>query len=70
MKARYRIVTDRYAGYEVQVWRWWWPFWVMAGFCNTHSTIEQARAFAHQHARGQLRGGKVVEHVTLAEPQP
>lgn len=44
--AEYRIVSDRYAGYEVQKRVWWWPFWRQVGFSNTHSTIERAEAFA------------------------
>lgn len=44
MKKKYRIVTDKYAGYEVQVKAWYWPFWVELGI-NTFTTIEQARAF-------------------------
>lgn len=27
-RTRYRIVTDCYNGFEVQAWRWWWPFWM------------------------------------------
>ena len=41
-KKRYRIVTDRYLGYEVQVKNWWWPWWVMP-FTNTQHTIERAK---------------------------
>lgn len=65
MKNKYRIVRDGYAGYEVQVKKWWFPFmWFechSAGFiCNTWRTIEQARHFAEQHAK---RCGRVVEYV-------
>lgn len=42
---RHRIVTDKYCGYEVQVKWLFWPFWVMKGFSNTHSTIEAAKEF-------------------------
>jgi hypothetical protein len=42
----YRIVKDRYCGYEVQKRVWWLPFWRQVGFCNTHSTVEKAEAFA------------------------
>ena len=50
MKTKYRIVTDRYAGFECQVWRWWWPFWVqMSGrngmIANTHGSIDAAKEF-------------------------
>jgi hypothetical protein len=41
-KKRYRIVTDRYLGYEVQVKHWWWPWWVCHDF-NTNRTIEEAK---------------------------
>jgi hypothetical protein len=42
---KYRIVKDRYAGYEVQEWRWWFPVWCQAGFANTHRTLEAAKAW-------------------------
>ena len=43
MKLRkYRIVQDSYAGYECQVWRIWFPFWVQMNLTNTHSTLERA----------------------------
>lgn len=38
---RYRVVTDRYLGYEAQVRYWWWPFWIQCG-CNTHPSLEKA----------------------------
>jgi hypothetical protein len=41
-KKRYRIVTDKYLGFEVQVKYWWWPCWVMP-FSNTHPSIEKAK---------------------------
>lgn len=43
---RYRIVADNYAGYEVQVKRWWFPVWIQKGFVNTFCTIERARDYA------------------------
>lgn len=42
---RYRIVTDKYAGYEVQTKYWWWPWWVSPR-TNTHSTVDDARKYA------------------------
>ena len=45
---KYRIVTDNYCGYEVQIWRWWFPFWVQvweSGHINTHRSIEEAKEF-------------------------
>lgn len=47
MRNRYRIVRDNYAGYEVQVWRWWLPFWVQPTI-NTHSTVDGAEQWAKQ----------------------
>jgi hypothetical protein len=49
-KTRYRIVTDRYLGYEVQSRIWWFPFWIQCKddryYCtNTHPTIEKAKEF-------------------------
>ena len=51
-KNKYRIVADRYAGYEVQIKRWWLPIWLQVGFVNTHITAERAERFAKAHAQG------------------
>ncbi len=45
---KYRVVTDTYLGYEVQIWRLWFPFWVQCGFCNTHHSIEKAKEFINK----------------------
>jgi len=45
METRYRIVKDNYCGYEVQVRRWYFPFWIQHGLFNTHSSIEGARQY-------------------------
>lgn len=53
-KNKYRICIDSYAGYEVQMKRWWFPVW----FCirsNTFSTVERAEAYAVQHAKGYVK---------------
>ena len=43
MKLRkYRIVRDKYCGYECQVWRLWFPFWVQMNGVNTHISLESA----------------------------
>lgn len=48
MAKRYRIVTDRYAGYEVQ-WRWkWLPIWWQAGGTNTFLSVENAEKYAER----------------------
>jgi hypothetical protein len=51
MKTKYRIVTDKYLGYEAQVWRWYWPFWSQMSV-NTHKTIEKARGYIDENAVG------------------
>lgn len=48
MKNKFRIVTDRYAGYEVQTKKWWFPFWIMAGGTNTHPSLESAQRYAEK----------------------
>lgn len=50
--AKYRIVTDLYNGFEVQIRRWWFPVWVQAGGPNTHGTLEKAEEYATNHANG------------------
>jgi len=42
---KYRIVRDKYLGYEVQSWSWWFPFWRPHDFCNTHPTLERAKEY-------------------------
>jgi hypothetical protein len=37
---RYRIFQDEWEGYEVRVWKFWWPFWVECYGSNTHKTID------------------------------
>lgn len=54
MRNEYRIVRDIYAGYEVQVRRWWWPLWMEIG-CNTQANIEKAEEYANRHAQGSVK---------------
>ncbi len=55
LRPRYRIVRDRYLGYEVQVWRWWLPLWLEVGFCNTHPSEASAVEFAKRRANKVVR---------------
>ena len=41
---KYRIVTDRYLGYEVQVKYIFFPFWFQSGI-NTFASIEKAEQY-------------------------
>jgi len=43
-----RIHMNNYGGYEVQVWRVWFPFWVQLGRVN-FQTVERAREYALRH---------------------
>lgn len=61
--AYYRIVTDDYLGYEVQFWRWWWPFWASTGG-RTFSSVADAEHYALAHSKrdvvcylGRIPGG-------------
>lgn len=59
MKNQYRIVPDCWAGYEVQIKRWWFPFWFQCwrpGFSsNTFFTLQRAEAFIAEHANPKQR---------------
>ena len=55
IKRKYRVVTDNYCGYAVQVWRWWLPIWLEAELANTHTTVEKAMAYAENHSRKVIR---------------
>ncbi len=50
MKNEYRIVSDSYNGYEVQIKRWWFPIWWQIGI-NTFHSMELAVMFAEHHAK-------------------
>jgi hypothetical protein len=47
---RARIATDNYSGFEVQVWRWWFHFWVQPR-TNTHLYLEDAERYAKRWLR-------------------
>lgn len=55
-KTKYRIVTDKYCGFEVQSKRWWFPLWLQVGGINTFSTLEGALLFLE-------RAKKKVVHI-------
>jgi len=52
MFAKYRIVTDRYAGFEVQVRYWWFPVWIQSPI-NTHPSLEDAKQFINKLKTGR-----------------
>jgi hypothetical protein len=58
-KRKFRIVSDRYAGFEVQSWIWYFPFWIEAGGVNTFETVEQAELYAKK----RMRVSKVIKYL-------
>lgn len=60
MRNKYRIVVDAYAGFEVQIKRWRFPFWAQLDFTNTHSSLEGAKRYIKHH-----KGPDVVWEDTL-----
>ncbi len=58
-----RVVRDIYAGYEVQAWRWWFPFWMQCGTSNTHSSLEKAIEYAKNLSQPVV---KVLQEEDLA----
>jgi len=54
MTKKYRIVTDKFAGYECQIWRLWWPFWVQMNWTNTNSLIEKAKEYIRNKKNGAV----------------
>lgn len=59
-RTRYRIVHDRYLGFETQFRPWWCPWWFMCFGVNTSGTLERAREIARNHAQ------PVIENVDFS----
>lgn len=53
-KVKYRIVTDKYAGFECQKWRWYFPFWCQMGVINTFRDIDKAKQFILKDQKSQV----------------
>jgi hypothetical protein len=50
MKNRYRVIRDKYCGFEAQVMYGWFPFrWSQINYCNTSTTLEMAKNFIEIH---------------------
>ena len=63
---QYRVVKDRFLGFESQVWRLWWPFWVQIwedGITNTHRTLKDAQELIEKHKVGSTYNSKGVGKV-------
>ncbi len=61
---KYRIVTDKYQGFEVQKKLWWWPIWIQNPV-NTHSSLECAEKYARNLATKNIKknNSKVVKNL-------
>jgi hypothetical protein len=54
LKPYYRIARYK-SWYQVQVWRWWLPFWVTnPALANYHDTMEAAEAYAKAGCRNPV----------------
>lgn len=44
---RYKIVPSGIVReeYQIEIWRWYWPFWVQVGFCLEFKSIEEAKKY-------------------------
>lgn len=56
---KYRIIRDRFCGFEVQIKRWWFPVWYQCisergDSVNTHSSIADAKLFISRHKEGLI----------------
>ena len=62
----YRIVNDSYLGYEVQVKRWYFPFFWFEKIkninCNTFSSIDEAKDWIEKGCPkdGKIKDGSIV----------
>lgn len=62
-KTKYRIVEDRYNGYESQRKLWWFPVWIQWPGVNSSFSIEQAVDKLKRH----LKSGNVVKELTIED---
>ncbi len=51
MTKKYRIVRDRYLGYEAQFKTTWWPFWRQCFGTNTAATIDRSKKIIETHMK-------------------
>lgn len=65
MKTKFRIVTDRYAGFEVQKKNWYSFFWFQVDYVNTHETLQDALDFLRETKSKMRFRKKVVYRETL-----
>ena len=59
-QTKYRVVSDRWNGYEAQFKWWWCPFWFMVGFSNTKTTLEDAQELCKPGWKRSARDGSPI----------
>ena len=69
MKNKYRVIKDEYCGFEVQILRWYFPFWIQMrnfGRINTFPSIESAIEWIHAGCKCENKEGVYVVYETDA----
>jgi len=61
--SKYRIVTDKYAGYEVQVKKWWLPFWMETFPIDSFRSVERAEQHIEDIKNKTTFKSKVIKYV-------
>jgi len=64
---QYRIVQDRYSGFEVQFRTFWMPFWRMP-IVNTRHSLEAAETLAEE-VESTYRKKGVVKYLGVLSPK-
>jgi hypothetical protein len=59
---QYRVVTDQWSGFQVQVKRHWWTRWQMPRY-NSSESIEQAEKWLADYKVKESRRFKVVKYL-------
>jgi hypothetical protein len=59
---RYRIITDRWAGFTAQYKRWWWPMWCDCFGINTSPSLRLAELACDRHYQDMLAREKTVKY--------
>lgn len=61
-KTKYRVVTDKYSGFEAQYKVWWFPFWVQCYGTNTSFSVNDAIKTIERHAKPRFKSKVVAYH--------
>lgn len=53
-ETKYRVVIDKYLGYEAQFKYWWMPIYFQIGGCNTFPDMESAKSLCKRHLKPKV----------------